>query len=87
MDNRSSANKRTGEFLKRFEELKRDISSVREKIEELEEDIDYLVDIFKRYISQAERSRKVDFLLVNILFFLLGLLLGFTGALLLFKFQ
>ena len=87
MDNRSSDNKRTGEFLKRFEELKRDISSVREKIEELEEDIDYLVDIFKRYIAQAERSRKVDFLLVNILFFLLGLLLGFTGALLLFKFQ
>ena len=78
-------NNRNSEVLSTLKEIKKNLAQNTEKLEDLEEDISYFIDILKRYIAQVEKSKNIDTIIVNILFFSLGLLLGFALTLLFFK--
>ena len=68
-----------------LEELKRKIEENRERLNDISEDITYLTELVMRYIKLSEQGKKVDTILVNVLFFTVGVLLGFAIALLFLK--
>jgi len=68
-----------------LEELKKRIEENRERLNDISEDITYLTELIMRYIKLSERGKKVDSILVNVLFFTVGVLLGFAVALLFLK--
>ena len=68
-----------------LEELRKKIEENRERLNDISEDITYLTELVMRYIKISERGKKVDTILVNVLFFTVGVLLGFAIALLFLK--
>ena len=71
--------------LSTLEELGKKIEENRERLNDISEDITYLTELVMRYIKLSEQGKKVDTVLVNILFFTVGVLLGFAIALLFLK--
>lgn len=68
-----------------LEELRKKIEENRERLNDISEDITYLTELVMRYIKLSEQGKKVDTILVNVLFFTVGVLLGFAIALLFLK--
>jgi len=85
MDKRSQKGEEK-EILELLKEIQRGVYRNGEQLKEVQQDVEYLVDILKRYLVQVERGKKVESIILNSLFFALGLLLGFTLAFFLFKF-
>ncbi len=74
------------QLLELLEEIKKGVYRNGEQLKELQQDVEYLTDILKRYLLQVERGKRVETIILNSLFFALGLLLGFTFAFFLFKY-
>ena len=70
-----------------LEELRKKIEENRERLNDISEDITYLTELVMRYIKLSEQGKKVDTILVNVLFFTVGVLLGFAIALLFLKWK
>jgi predicted nuclease with TOPRIM domain len=73
------------EILKKNEELEHKVNVINNRLEEMEEDLTYITELLMKYQQRVEKGSKIDTLIVNVLLFTVGGLLGFSIALLLLK--
>jgi len=73
------------EILKKLEELEQRINVINNRLEEIEEDLTYAVELIMKYQQKVERSSKTETITVYVLLFTVGVLLGFALALLFIK--
>ena len=73
------------EIVKKIEELEQRINVINNRLEEIEEDLTYTVELIMKYQQKVERSSKVETITVYVLLFTVGVLLGFALALLFIK--
>jgi DNA repair ATPase RecN len=73
------------EIMQKIQELEQKINATNRYLEEIEEDLTYTVELIRNYQRKVEESSRFDTILVNILLFTVGLLLGFALAILFFK--
>jgi len=73
------------EIVKKIEELEQRINVINNRLEEIEEDLTYTVELIMKYQQKVERSSKTETITVYVLLFTVGVLLGFALALLFIK--
>jgi len=73
------------EILKKLEELEQRVNVINNRLEEIEEDLTYTVELIMKYQQKVERSSRTETITVYVLLFTVGVLLGFALALLFIK--
>lgn len=76
---------REEKILEELREINIRLDEQLDRLNEISDDLTYLTELLMRYIKMNEGAKKVDNFLVNTLFFTVGILLGFSIALLMLK--
>ncbi len=78
----SMENPQTSSSPRNVDEVYKTCKETQEQLQNLLEETSVLQNLLMRYIKLNERAKNIDNILINILFFAVGLLLGFALALL-----